>query len=496
MNGEPPRTPASLVGLLGATVVFLMITIVAGYLTRLSLARRATWVEHTDEVALAIDDCRLYLQEVVEDPSDAGAVEGLKRGEERVRELTVDNPRQQERLTRAQEIGPRLRTATAETAPEVRSILSQMAAEEGALLASREADLEEARDRSSTTFAAGGLLTLVFGGLSILLLQRQARGLALAHRDLHRDQALLKSVVESVTDAVLAVDALGGFIVVNQAARKILGLRPPHDRRPADILKYVSATLEDGSEMTWEDGPLARTVRGETIDRLVYQIIPRAEGARATWVSVSGRSVRDAKGLVAAGVVTMHDITDVRLHAAQLSALSLTDELTRLNNRRGFLVLAEQHLRAAARSRKPFALLFADLNGLKRINDELGHELGDRAICDAADVLRSVFRDSDIIARLGGDEFVVLLTDTSQSTTPGPVERLREAIRAHNDRGGLTYRVSMSMGVSFYDPERPQSLQDLLAEADQRMYASKRARQGASVPVMSAVPKEGATKGS
>ncbi|MGH7294936.1 MAG: PAS domain-containing protein, partial [Polyangiaceae bacterium] len=319
MDAGQVRTKSSMVALLGTTVVFLAITIVAGYLTRLSLVRKTAWVERSDEVALAIDDCRLYLHEVVEDPADAGAADRLRRAEEQVRQLTADNPRQQERVARVLEMTPRLATAPRGTASEVRSVLAQMAAEEGALLVTREAELAEARDRSSVAFTAGALLTVFFGTLSILVSLRQGRVLARAHQEVQRDRALLRSVVESVSDAVVAVDALGGFVVVNEAARKILGLRPPHDRLPSDIVKYVTARYEDGTEMVPENGPLARTVRGESFDGLVYEITPReragqpgqaGQAARGTWVSVSGRPVRDGAGQVAAGVVTMHDVTE------------------------------------------------------------------------------------------------------------------------------------------------------------------------------------------
>ena len=88
---------------------------------------------------------------------------------------------------------------------------------------------------------------------------------------------------------------------------------------------------------------------------------------------------------------------------AEVRQLSLTDELTGLYNRRGFFLLAEQQLKIARRTQTPCCVLFADLDGLKKINDTIGHELGDRAIVDAAQILKETFRDADIVARLGGD---------------------------------------------------------------------------------------------
>jgi diguanylate cyclase (GGDEF)-like protein/PAS domain S-box-containing protein len=493
MDRDSRRASGLLIGLLGATVVCLGATIVSGYLTRLSLLGSGAWVAHTDEVTIAIDACRLHLLEADGSSPDPAAIEALTRAEEQVRALTDDNPRQQERVARAEAMTRELPGARAEVHQALRALFGELTAEEGALLAGRERELSDAKDRSAGAFAAGAVLTVLFATLAILSLQRERRVLAGALAELHHDRAMLRSIVESVSDAVIAANAEGQFLVMNEAAGQILGAAYPRDRLPPDWRPILTATYEDGKAMRPEDGPLARAVRGERVDHLVYEVKPRSEDARATWVSACARPVLDEQGRVAAGVVTMHDITQQRLHAAQLTALSLTDELTHLHNRRSFLLLAEQHLRSAARGKKPFALLFTDVNGLKRINDELGHEFGDRAICDAAQILRDVFRDSDVVARLGGDEFVVLLPEVTPATSGPLLERLEATLRSERVRAGLTYRVSLSTGVSFYDPEQPRTLQELLVEADQLMYAVKREKHAASASVVRAAAAAGKT---
>ncbi|MEZ4409960.1 MAG: diguanylate cyclase [Polyangiales bacterium] len=161
-------------------------------------------------------------------------------------------------------------------------------------------------------------------------------------------------------------------------------------------------------------------------------------------------------------------------HDAEVRSLSVRDELTGLYNRRGFMALGEQRLTVAARQREGALLFFVDLNGMKPINDRLGHEEGDRALRDAAAILRRTFRESDIVARLGGDEFVVLTTgDTAPDATP-MLTRLRAHVDAHNETAGRAYRVELSVGVSRYDPATPDGLPAMLAEADAAMYAQKR----------------------
>jgi len=172
--------------------------------------------------------------------------------------------------------------------------------------------------------------------------------------------------------------------------------------------------------------------------------------------------------------VALRDITEQKQQQDQLRALSMSDELTGLHNRRGFLMLAEQHARVAQRQGEPFAIVFADLNGLKTINDTLGHEAGDRSIRSAAAVLRNTFRDSDVISRLGGDEFVALLVDTDSTMQKTIAGRLLQGLARHNLNEVPALRLSLSIGISFFEPAHPLSVADLMVEADRLMYADKR----------------------
>jgi diguanylate cyclase (GGDEF)-like protein/PAS domain S-box-containing protein len=165
----------------------------------------------------------------------------------------------------------------------------------------------------------------------------------------------------------------------------------------------------------------------------------------------------------------------------EMRELSLYDELTKIYNRRGFLALAEQQVKVAHRTKKEMALFYADLDDLKRINDTHGHEEGDAALVQAAAILREAFRDSDIIARLGGDEFVVLAIDVAEGRAAALARRLRDMVQARNERPGAAYPVSFSLGVARYEPDKPCSVQELLAQADRKMYLDKTARKRAAL---------------
>ncbi|MEH2211797.1 sensor domain-containing diguanylate cyclase [Nostoc sp.] len=160
---------------------------------------------------------------------------------------------------------------------------------------------------------------------------------------------------------------------------------------------------------------------------------------------------------------------------AEVRRLSLTDELTGVYNRRGFFIFADQQLKLAHQLQKPCCLLFIDIDGLKQINDTFGHEVGDRVIVDAADLLSQTYRDSDIVARLGGDEFVVFIPKCSDRTNAISV-RLQTNIDLFNQNQGRNYRLSMSIGVQECVINEDVSLEKLILQADELMYQQKRAK--------------------
>ncbi len=173
---------------------------------------------------------------------------------------------------------------------------------------------------------------------------------------------------------------------------------------------------------------------------------------------------------------------------AALRRLSLTDELTGLYNRRGFLTLAEQQLRFAHRTNQDLLFIFVDLDGLKRINDTYGHPEGDRALVAMAQVLRETFRSSDIVSRIGGDEFAILAIDAYEGSSDIIAAALQENMSRYDSSHNLDYKLSASLGAVRVDPENTRSVEDILAQADQELYAQKRikkervAKQSSKVP--------------
>jgi len=170
---------------------------------------------------------------------------------------------------------------------------------------------------------------------------------------------------------------------------------------------------------------------------------------------------------------SMHYAIERQRMLDELRSLSLVDELTGLYNRRGFFTLAQQQLKTTNRTKRGVLLIFADLDKMKWINDTLGHSEGDRALKDIADILKMTFRASDIIARIGGDEFAVLLIDTPKVNPEVFINRLQQNIKAQNAKLNRPYRLSVSVGISRYDPESPCGIDELLVQADRLMYKQK-----------------------
>ena len=160
----------------------------------------------------------------------------------------------------------------------------------------------------------------------------------------------------------------------------------------------------------------------------------------------------------------------------RLRNLSLTDELTGLNNRRGFMILANGLLKFSRRANHPLCLLYIDMDSLKSINDTFGHAQGDIALTHFAHILTQTFRDSDVIARMGGDEFAVLTIDATEGSLKSIRARLQSNVDTHNLESGRGYALSFSLGIIRVDLSSTYTVEALLDEADKAMYANKKKR--------------------
>lgn len=163
---------------------------------------------------------------------------------------------------------------------------------------------------------------------------------------------------------------------------------------------------------------------------------------------------------------------------AEVASLSLAigDELTGLSNRRGFEMLGERLLRASRRLGLPLSIVYADLDNMKPINDTYGHDAGDQALIEIADVLSSTLRASDLVARLGGDEFCALLVGGAAEAAPSLIARVEGKLAERNAETEHPWKLSLSLGVTESPLDEEVELWDLVAAADAEMFEAKRAK--------------------
>lgn len=284
--------------------------------------------------------------------------------------------------------------------------------------------------------------------------------------DLRESEQRLRILSEASFEGV-AISQQGVIVDTNQNFASWLGREP-----------YELVGLEGLNVFAPEDREHVRE-KSRHADLLYEAHLLHRDGSRLP-VEVRGRHTQFRGQTVR--IAVLRDITERRQREAQLKqqaedlrSMSLRDELTGLYNRRGFQEHAEQQLRLMARGKRPAAVFFADLNGMKIINDTLGHEIGDRALVATAAVLTKTFRDSDVVARLGGDEFAVLAVECDADGIRTLRERLSRAVLDLNESGRERFQLSISLGAAAYAPTSPLELQDLLEQADQAMYEEKQA---------------------
>jgi diguanylate cyclase (GGDEF)-like protein len=223
--------------------------------------------------------------------------------------------------------------------------------------------------------------------------------------------------------------------------------------------------------------PVAELRAGTRASVTVEKRFVRRDGA-VRWATLTLSRLPLGDGRVGTlGVIG--DVTERRALEARLAALSEHDELTGLLNRRGFARMAAQELKSAARTRRHDAVLYLDLDRIKRINDTYGHAAGDEALRGVAQVIGATVRDADFGGRLGGDEFVLYAVGLRPGDGQVVAARLRATLEAHNAAAvarGRPFPVECSVGVA--ELEHGDSLDTLLARGDAALYAQKAGRGG------------------
>jgi diguanylate cyclase (GGDEF)-like protein len=173
-------------------------------------------------------------------------------------------------------------------------------------------------------------------------------------------------------------------------------------------------------------------------------------------------------------LITIRNITDQKQIETQLQQLAITDALTGLANHRHFYELLDQEVERANRNGHPFSLVMIDIDLFKQVNDTYGHLVGDQVLRELAAVGQNDLRVYDILCRYGGEEFTLILPETNPDEACEIAERLRKEIAHHIfSIDGIVLHLTISLGVSHFDPSNPIPPKTLVERADQSLYISK-----------------------
>lgn len=286
-----------------------------------------------------------------------------------------------------------------------------------------------------------------------------------AEEEIIRSQKEWEDTFDIMTDAITIHDKDFNIIKSNRAAEKMLDL--PF-LKTKDIKCYKKY---HGSDKPIEGCPSCDCARtGEPASFELFEPFLKKH------IEIRAMPRYDSDHNLDGTIHLVRDITERKEMEEKLKTMSITDELTGLYNRRGFFTLLEQQLKVINREKEKVYMLYIDLDNFKDINDTFGHGKGDSVLIDAGIILRSTYRESDLIARLGGDEFVVFPAGKEESDLSIVIGRLQANLDIYNSLEERGYILSMSTGIAVYDPNNPLSIDKLLAEADRSMYENKRDR--------------------
>lgn len=271
------------------------------------------------------------------------------------------------------------------------------------------------------------------------------------------------AVFALLSDGVVVLDDQARLVDANPVALKIFGWSEPPIGQPVGQIFPTWKDLRDVSQASGVSDPIKIEVQ-------------HVMGEKSVFFDINITALQDEMERNFGRLIVIHDITERKQLEEKMRDLLLADELTALSNRRGFYVLATQFFNMAERMNLKAAVIFADLDEMKMINDTFGHAEGDQALVDTANLLRSSSRSYDIIARLGGDEFVVLAIETKDNLAEAMLPRLIRQLEEFNAQESRKYPILVSFGLALYDPEQPRTLDELMAEADKAMYEQKQAK--------------------
>lgn len=294
-----------------------------------------------------------------------------------------------------------------------------------------------------------------------------------SRKALRQSEERLARVLETVAEGIVIVDPDGRFTYVNPGAERILGRNEKALLGTTYRDSRWNVTAGEGTERAEEDYVYRQVLEsGEAVRGAELQLEHPRRGRII--LSLNAAPLHDASGEMTGVVISLRDVTEQKRFEEELERRALYDGLTGLPNRALFWDRLLHAVQRSERGNQQLAVLFADLDRFKMVNDSLGHDAGDRALMETARRMRRTFRDEDTVARIGGDEFTVLMEDVTDSddalaAAERLVEEFERPFRIHDEE----FHIYPSVGIAIWssDTETPD---DVVRRADAAMYRARR----------------------
>nr|WP_086937423.1 EAL domain-containing protein [Thaumasiovibrio occultus] len=297
-------------------------------------------------------------------------------------------------------------------------------------------------------------------------------------KELDQEQKLLGVTLNSISDAVIVTDKHGNITFVNPAATSLFDLNA-HDLIGHPFSHYIYFSQSD--DVSPLKDPIASCLLTQTRYNEEHCLYFQPSALRTIDIDLSVSPIFSNKQLLIGTVMICRDISEQRQSAKAIEHLAKHDVLTGLSNRSQLIDRLEHACERHQRNERQFGLMFIDLDHFKRINDSLGHEVGDVVLTTVASRLRSTVRKSDTVSRLGGDEFVLVLEDLDDTQSLAHIcQKIQRALAEPIELDTIGYVITASIGVSIYPTDGADPTL-LLRHADNAMYRSKQRGRAQSV---------------